>query len=376
MPMIRRAVALVVFVLLFAASAQSSEVLAEPKPAKPKFIIYSEGEDAELAATFFRVFRGDNKVDRILKADSIEKAAASEAEVLVLVMPGETLLNLEPKTLEMLKKKKIFGFGGNAARLFGKLGLEINLGNCAHFGGTPPDVNISNSELLGKQKPIGAIPPYHRDPNPDADAKKLDSFGLFIPPDSADNSIVDVIARFTGDSNYAPIVRQGNCILVGLPAPATRWSEAYTALVRDTARALHDRKLDSFSKSRRDPTKPGTYEFTLAKGLDTKKSFNKAFYLRCSEPTRITARLDHVGSDNVMLLFMSDDDRRIHWTRLDAKSGQELVFSADISQTEIEELADRNWALTVTNFDTNATANCKLVISFEKPKAATPETEP
>jgi hypothetical protein len=97
------------------------------------------------------------------------------------------------------------------------------------------------------------------------DAGKIDNFAMFLPPHDPNAADVDAIARWTADPNYAPIVRQGNCILIGIPAPATEWTPAYADLIRETCLALHQRKPEAFSTARRDVTKPGTYAFKLAK---------------------------------------------------------------------------------------------------------------
>jgi hypothetical protein len=65
-------------------------------------------------------------------------------------------------------------------------------------------------------------------------ADKVDNFAMFLPPRGKKSSVVDAIARWTSDPRYAPIVHQGNCVLIGIPIPASRWTAPYTDLIRKT----------------------------------------------------------------------------------------------------------------------------------------------
>ena len=152
---------------------------------------------------------------------------------------------------------------------------------------------------------------------------------MFLPPSKEKPSVVDVIARWTSDANYAPIVRQGNCVLIGIPVPSTRWTEAYGELIREMCLALHERKLEAYSTAHREVTKPGTYEFKLAKRGSIDPPFTKTFYFHFTVPKRFSARLEHAGSDSVMLIFMGDDEKRTHWTRKDARQQETLKIATE-----------------------------------------------
>jgi len=354
------------------ASVLSQLAAADPAESKTgaqqsvvaRFVVYSSERDAELRSSLLRVLRGDDKVARIAKADTIEKATESEADVLILVMPDPDLPKLEPKTLDALKKRKLVGIGSGAARLFGKIGLEINLGACAHFGNAPPSIKITRSDLLGDPKSTRPVPVLKEAP---ADKARHDNFAVFLPPRGPNASFVDVIARWSDQPNYAPIVRQGNCILIGVPVPATRWTGAYANLIRDLCKALHERKTEPFAPARKELTRPGTYEFKLAKRGSPDEPFEKAFFFRFSEATKVTCRLENAGSDAVMLLFMGEDENRTHWTRRDARNGETLEINVSIRQEDIQTLADRYWTLKVTNFGANSPVECRLRITCEMP---------
>lgn len=352
------------------AVAQESTKPAKQQAQRPIYVVYAAEEDAEVASSLRRVLRDTKgKPTRIGKADSIRAASESAADVAMLVM---TKLNKVPAidkdVLAALKKHKIVGIGTGAAQVFGQLGLEINRGALMH-GMTPPaTLKITNSTLLGKpvvQKPI----PLFID-TPDAielGAREVEFCAMFAHPRGKDAAVVDVIARWNEDANYAPIVRQGNCILIGIPASATVWSAPYSELIRNTCLALHKRPLEPFAAARRDLSKPGTYEFQLAKRNSTDEPFDKTLFFRFSEPAKLTARLEHSGSDSMCLFFTGDDFQFTHNMRKDSKNGDPLEISVDITREDIETLGDRYWYVSVFNFDADGRADCKLTIAVAQP---------
>src|SRR5579863_8075212 len=87
----------------------------------PRFVVYASEEDEELGSSLLRVLRSKDKVERFARAGTIEKAAESDADVLVLAIVKSQLPKLEPQTLEALKTRKIVGIGPGAAQLFGQM---------------------------------------------------------------------------------------------------------------------------------------------------------------------------------------------------------------------------------------------------------------
>ncbi len=364
------AVARVVFLLFIiqAVSLSAADPEADSKPVRPRYVVYASEADGEFGSSLFRVLYSKGQRERFDKAQTIEQAVESDADVLVLILPTRELPTLEEGTLESLKKRKIIGIGYGAAQLFGKLGLEINGGACAHGVRGLPSLTIGKSELLGDSKQAEPLLVLLDSPVAELGADKLDLFAVFLPPRGPKASVVDVIARWTSDMNYGPIVRQGNCILIGIPAPATQWTPAYADLIRETCLALQKRKMETFSAARWEVTKPGTYEFKLAPGGSTDLPFGKTYYFQLTEPKKIHAQLEHKGSNSVMLLFMGQDEGRNHWTREDARQGETLKITAEICEDDIKKLDDRYWVLQVTNFGANMPADCKLTITIEDPQ--------
>src|SRR5262249_28032086 len=161
--------------------------------------------------------------------------------------------------------------------------------------------------------------------------------------------------------------RQGNYVLIGIPASATGWTTAYADLIRETCLALQARKVEAFSTARREVTKPGTYEFKLAQRGSTDLPFSKTYYFQFTQAKRFHAQLEHAGSDSVMLIFLGQDENRTHWTRQDARQGETLQIKANITQEDIKKLDGRYWTLKVTNFGANTGVACKLTITIEEP---------
>ncbi len=299
-------------------SLSAADPGTERKPATARFVVYASEADTEIGSSLFRALYSNGKRERFDKAQTIEQAIESTADVLVLVLPTRDLPKLEKGTLESLKKRKIIGIGYGAAQLFGQLGLEINGGACAHGVQAPPSLTIVKSQLLGEPKHTEPLLVLRDQPVAEPDASKLDLFAVFLPPRGSKGSVVDVIARWTSDMNYAPIVRQGNCILIGIPAPATLWTPAYADLIRETCLALQDRKLEAYSTARWEVTKPGTYEFSLSPRGSTDVPFEKTFYFHFTETKGFRAKLEHKGSNSMMLLFTGEGESQDHWTRMDA----------------------------------------------------------
>jgi len=223
---------------------------------------------------------------------------------------------------------------------------------------------IGSSELLGKREEPDQRLVLQDVPETPANAvKDVDLFAVFLPRATPLDS-VDVIARWCNDPDYAPIVRQGNCVLIGIPVPANSWTTAYADLICQIGSALHDRKLEAYSTARHELSEAGVHEFKLAKRGNPDVPFEKTFYFQFAEPVQLTAQLEHAGSNAVMLIFMGQDEQHLHWTRVDAGEGHPLKIAGEISREDISKLEDRYWTLNVTNFG-NGLADCKLTITIE-----------
>ncbi len=352
---LRRVAASVLFAIpILLALATPSKARADD--AKLGFGVFVANQDASFTKSLLKLLSGNETMRGAESFESIDDAIASDAGVLLLVMPRSRAA-IPDKQLKALKNRKVIGIDYGVAQLFGALGLRINGGACAHFSRRLPDVKVQTNQLLGMKHATGTITPYK-------EARPADNFGMYIPAKSELTQQVDVIARFVGDSNYAPIVRQGNYVMVGLSSHPDGWSEEYRTVIRDVAVALLKQEQKPFSVGSFEILAPGVHEFPLAKGRSTKELFGKTFHFKFDEPTKFSATLVHSGSGSMMMLFMGQHNR-LHWTRKDAKAGEPLKIAIDISADDLTAIGDRYWSLKVTNFDAASAAKCKLTVQYK-----------
>ena len=323
------------------------------------FAVYVSPQDDEVIDDLREILQLDNPGISLAVATSLPELVATDAEVLLMVMskyddrPSENLI-------KGLKKHKIIGVGYGSAKMFGRMGLSLD--GVAHFGKYKMDIRLESNKTLRKRISKKPITPY-------ASEVESNDFGMHIPETSDLMSFVDVIARYVGDENYAPIARQADCIIFGMSTPPRVWSKEYRALFGQIAMALYEAEKTPFVLPRYDITAPGNYKIKLARGRSTKESSSKEYRFKFKHPTTFSATLDHNGSDYIMLLFTGDKDR-LHWTRKDASqeggtAGETLRITVDITAKDIARHGDKYWHLKVTNFDSSATASCRLKLDYE-----------
>jgi hypothetical protein len=386
-----------------------------------KYVVYAAAKKPSWRPELLRILRGKYGAESAAEADEIEKAIVSTAEVLILVLPDDAPPRLSTKTLEALKKRKIIGIGEGAAAIFGQMGLEIEPELCAGHGGSR--LSVTKSILFDDQKrvekntstavargaleprkqaqleiqveaPGGAPVPGGRAPsnimiyvsgNPSkvnvAETSRrvlsaLDhpgSITMFVPPWSSYSSVVDVIARSADDPLYAPLVRQGNCVMVGLTVPPARWSQAYTEFFCELCGKLLERKREEFSTARWPVTPAGKYELNLANASQTERPSDKTFFFELKAPTTFTARLTCKGSKTVSMVFSGKD--RAHWKRSDCDNDgtarQPPPGAMEISETldrnDVDRMDGHYWKLNVANYDEETSAECTLSIQYSMP---------
>lgn len=328
------------------------------------------GQYAQIANSLYRVLIGRDQRAKFQRVETLDAALATSAEVIVIAIEGNAISELEQPTLQALKQRKLVGIGGPAAKLFSRLGLEMNQDNCALIMQYAPELTVMKSELLGAPATSARVPVTKRDEKTERpldqaekDRNRIVVQGLFQP--MAEATVIDVIGRWSDDANYAIIARQGNCVLIGVEAPTNLWSREFIELVDATCMALRNRKLEEFSVDARELTQPGMYEFELDKCHSTERLFQKRFYFRFDRPTRITARLEHVGSKSVCLSFFGRAEETAFGERADALQGEKIELVQEINAEQVAGLEGHYCELSVTNYDNSAAVKCKLVIVVE-----------
>lgn len=184
---------------------------------------------------------------------------------------------------------------------------------------------------------------------------------MYIPRKSHLRTFVDVIARCGNDPNYAPIVRQGNHLLIGFEGPPDTWTTEFSEFFRALSSAMQARRAEPFVKAKWEITKPGTYALELAPGHSTEELPGRAFHFRFAKPTAFSAVLKHKGSKAMMLILYGK-----HGQRKDAEQGEMLEISTEITAEALREAGDAYWQLGVTNFDELHKAECTLTIEYKE----------
>lgn len=345
-------------------------VLAAPSDSDqadaPKFVIYASDQDAQTASSLYRILRGDDKTARFGKAANLDEAANSDAEVLVVVMSGRERIELAPSAIELLKKRKIIGIGYGAGALFGELGLEIQPGNFAHFRGVAPKLVACDSRLMDKSESKESFQIINDEQSAIEQLNSTDVIAMHLPVTSPDLKVIDAIARIDRSPNYAAIVRQGNCVLIGIPIPSRHWSKPYAAFVRQICIRMHDRELEEYAPLRREVTEPGTYEIQLDRIRSTERPYEKTMYFRFDSPKTFQARLEHSGSNAVMLMFRSSKAGAFRSMRKDARNEEPLEITMEISADAVEGLDGELCELQITNFGQTEVKG-KLTITISDP---------
>lgn len=326
----------------------------------PGFVVFSESADPAMVTALRDQLRANGAEVEVEAASTLQAGVNSNADVLILFMDDSPPQDRLDELLEGLKGRKVIGIGYGAAQLFGTLGLEIRGAACAHFGTTAPKIQVQENSLIPASQFIDPIFPVQLSPHEFI----LDHFAMHIPRHSPVLSVVEVIARATSDESYAPIVRQGNYVMIGLVAPPRIWTPEYAELFQQIALALRERNLEPFSRAQWEVTRPGRHDFRLSEFESTNAAENWQFYFRFSKPTTFSATLTHSGSEHMMMLFMGEKDR-LHWTREDGSAGEALNIQIDITEEDIKNIDDFYWSLSVRNFDTAHPAECSMQIEYE-----------
>ena len=344
------AVTLVACALLAATCARGSELT-----------ILAPDETSADADVLSKILRPDSP-GGVQVVRTVQQAINSKSEVLVFFM-GRWAPRLDAKAIAALRERKIIGIGSGAAELFGALGLEINGDACVTGPrDRSPEVRIETG-IGGSRHKGRKFVAFRLDEDQPLRGRDY-NLAMFLPRKDEATNFVDTIARRSDDANYAPIVKQGNQVLVGLAAPPATWTPEYKSFFVDMANALVRQAPVPFSKAQWETTKPGEHEFQLAKGFSTDDLFSRRFHFRFTKPTTFSATLSHSGSANVVLvlLFESEDSERL--TQMEARKGEELRIDADISAADVRRNEDAYWSLDVTNFDRAAGADCRLKIEY------------
>ena len=270
----------------------------------------------------------------------------SSADVLVLRGSDESGMLLGPDalmdglTLEPLKGRRVVGIGGEAARLFGRLGLELRDGKTATFPRSKASVVLQPSALLPPETSGTWVVVFDG-------SREWECEGLFLP--GAEHlGPVEVLARWAGDRQYAAIARQQNYVLSALPADAASWTTDFRRTFQAAMFALAGRPVEPFTLAEWAVSPRGTHVVEMRRSLFG-SDHRRTFRFRFDEPVLFTAELEVERGDAVTLLFLAEqsgDDN----VREDGKAGDTLRIASAITAGDVRRNQGRYWSLSVSNF--------------------------
>lgn len=343
--------------------ALSTTLSAATCGAGAEFTVFAPGQQPDTITALSRILSPNSPAD-VRVEDTLEAAVQDRSDVLVLFMKRESERAFSPEMIAALQTRRVIGIGYGSAQVFGELRLEINGEACAHNTlNHVPEIRIEENKLCPQLKGNQFV--VFRFPDSDGveDLKRTDdNFAMHLPPGHEASRFVEAIARRAGDENYAPVVKQGNHILIGLAAPPHLWTEEYRTFFSAVAQSLLKAQVMPFVRASWEPTKPGLYDFELAEGRSTTQPSGREFHFQFTEPVQLTASLEYSGNANLMLLFMGEN--REHWTRVDAKSGEKLEVKVNVTSGDIAQMGDGYWLLKVTNFSKDKRSACRLSIEY------------
>lgn len=322
--------------------------------------VFTPGLSPKATESLKDVLVGKDKDAHVVTFSNLGKALDSKAELLVLWLEDEER-DVDNASLEKLKNRRTIGFDRRCAWMFGRMGLEINAGACAEDEETTPRIKPEKGALGMKAVPENALVAF-RLPRPSGSG--LVNSIMYIPRKSRYREFVEVVARCADSQayphvpNYAPLVRQGNHLFIGLGGAPDTWTQEFSEFFHEIARAMQGRKLEAFSRAKWAVTKPGTYAFELADGNSTIESSDRDDFFRFTKPTRLRIVLTHKGSDSIMLAGFHG--------RKDAHAEEPLKIDVEITEREIKETGDGYWILRLANFDRSHKAECTLKIEYKE----------
>lgn len=324
------------------------------------FAIFFSPSNSTLSEELAEVLKG-NDDPMIVQCNSVQEVIDSDAKVLVLFMDFKEDKKFNKEQVEALKRFKIIGIDIGSAQLFKRLGLEINGDHVIHnYIDLTPKLYTAKNPLLDVSQYGKTIPVFKLASNDDPVDKNI-NFAMHIHPKSHFRKYVDVILTWQGGV-YAPIVKQGNYMMVGIAAPASTWTPDYKDFFHDISMAMLQQPLKPFETVKWELTDPDSYIFKLAKGNDLKEMSYKTFYFQFTKPVNFNVHLEHENSDNISLVFRGKNNK--HWNRQDAENGELLDLSINITQEDLKLLGNDYWELSIFNYDHKHTADCKLKIMY------------
>lgn len=297
---------------------------------------------------------------QVVRATTLDQAIHKPASVLVLVLTARGSPKLTPEQVRLLRRRRVVGVGRGCAGIFHDLGLEIGEWRTASSDeDAAPAILVPGSTLV-QEAVTRPFPAYD-----EAGERSFNQVcAVHLAPKTHLFEVVEPLAWQVVEgrqTRYAPLVRQGNFILVGFGSPPSCWSARYKHFLVDVATGLRRRKAEVFQPKVWPITRPGTYRVTLDKECP-----RRSFYFAFRGPTTFEAVVDHDGKGRLMVNFAGRNGER--GTRKDPPPGESARIRVEITERDLEQAGDAQWKLTLANFAA-AAVRCKLRIAYGNSEA-------
>jgi hypothetical protein len=302
---------------------------------------------------------------RVRSVDTYEEWIGSPADVLVLRGTDESGMVfgrevfLDGLDLAPLKGRRVIGIGGEAGRVFGRLGLEIRDGKTATFRQSRATVVLQPSAVLLPKEGDSSVSAF-------AGSRTWDCEGLFLPPRAQHLGPVEVVARWASDRLYAPIARQQNYLFWGIPADARSWTPDFRRTFREVAVALAGRPIEAFALAEWDVAWPGTHVLEMKRPL-LGSDPQRILRFRFEDPVMFTAELEIERGDEVRLSFHADQSGYGAVSE-DGSAGNTIRIIAAITSEAIRRNQGRYWSLSVSNFGSESV---RATLRVDHPRGTT-----
>lgn len=341
----------------------------EAQPA-PSFTIFSN-IIAGWAEGFAELLRGDSATTVEIAQDLYE-AIEAQTDVLVLNLNRRFDERLPAEWNVRLRRRRIIAVGSTVNWVRRQINeLELTTG----LTGRARPMVLEGSELLGSPEPKTPFNAFRTSQDVPMPAWNDETPLVHIgsPKLREFQPHLDYVAVQAEDMDCAIVMRQDSVIYAGVHAHPDEFSPDYRNLLRRVALALARRPFEPLTPIvvQRQIHPPGTSRFELALWGDSDDN-GRTLYFRFDRPTAFTATLEHTGSNAMMLLFMGDSGSRLHWTRVDAETGESLTIAANIRQPAIDSVGHRYWQVQVVNFDREHDAAATLTVRYDISDSDTP----
>jgi hypothetical protein len=311
-----------------------------------------------------RALQSSLKGFKVTHASSLELASKTPGDVVVLLMSGWPGRNEKPiastEVLDRLKHRRVVGIGYGAGNVFDALGLEINSGATAGAGRSGYGrIWLQQNDLLPRESgSFMAHRPTRRSGIP------MDC-AMYIPERSPLRQEVDVLARWSADPLYAPIVRQGHHLFIGY-LDVRRWTPNFWRYFMKVLVALGKRPRSRFRIARWETALPGRRKFDLTPHGSSVGYYIRDFHFQFRKPTRLIAHLRSQGSRNLQMYVHSvpspHNSNRGGYAH--GRSGKSIRLIYDVSRPEINTVSPGYWRLHIVNWDFGRGAQCSLTLDF------------